>query len=104
MKREISTAQREIHLWTGCVGLCRIMPRGSADSLPLAIFYPLSSILAFGGRAAARPYRVFHLRFSLFHLDGDADRAVRAPAQRITSSSSPVINNSARPQTSFPSH
>jgi len=41
--------------------------------LPLAIFYPLSSILAFGGRAAARPYRVFHLVsacFTWFQLSG----------------------------------
>jgi len=45
--------------------------------LPLAIFYPLSSILAFGGRAAARPYRVFHLVsacFTWFQLLGKKNR------------------------------
>jgi len=39
-----------------------------------SILYPLSSILAFGGRAAARPYQVFHLVsacFTWFQLSGE---------------------------------
>jgi len=88
MKREISTAQRKVQaataLWAGCVALCRIISDGSADSLPLPIVYPLSSILAFDGRAAGlsrlpMPYRtwdfdrVFHLVsacFTWIHLSG----------------------------------
>src|SRR5579884_2945633 len=43
-----------------------------------AILHPLSSIIAFGGRAAARPYRVFHLVsacFTWFQLSGKKEEA-----------------------------
>jgi len=97
MKREISTAQREIQdtetvLWAGCVGLCRIISDGSSDSLFAVALAEVNLVRPVSVSANARtdaqqvladcqcPYQircrsgqVFHLVsacFTWFHLLG----------------------------------